>query len=116
MFLTWRLHGSLPPNRNFPRATTSGRAFLAMDRLLDGAATGPRYLCRSEIASLVAEAIRYRDPEQYHLHSFVVMPNPKFLGSNSRTRLFCWSQWDFDLYYVVMYSCYTTCFCCIFAI
>jgi len=72
MFLTWRLHGSLPPNRNFPQAT-SGRAFLAMDRLLDGAATGARYLCRSEIAGLVAEAIRYRDPEHYH--SFVVMPN-----------------------------------------
>jgi hypothetical protein len=76
MFLTWRLHGSLPSHRNFPQATTSGRAFLALDRRLDCAATGPLYLRQPEIASMVVEAIRYRDPAHYQLHAFVVMPNP----------------------------------------
>jgi hypothetical protein len=41
MFLIWRLHGSLPSHRNFPATTTSGRAFLGLDRLLDCSATGP---------------------------------------------------------------------------
>ncbi len=49
IFLTWRLHGSLPVNRSFPCATTSGEAFLAMDRLLDTARTGPLYLRMPEI-------------------------------------------------------------------
>lgn len=75
IFLTWRLYGSLPANRSFPHATSSGQAFLTMDRLLDTAVTGPLYLRQPEIANLVVEAIRYRDPGHCRLHSFVVMPN-----------------------------------------
>ena len=75
LFLTWRLHGSLPPNRPFPQATTSGRAFLTMDRLLDNAGNGPMYLRRPDIAAMIVQAIRYRDPGHYQLHHFVVMPN-----------------------------------------
>ena len=46
VFLTWRLHDSLPPHRAYPTETlNSGRAFAAMDRLLD------------------------------ELHAFLVMPN-----------------------------------------
>src|ERR1035441_6499839 len=38
VFLTWRLHDSLPPHRPFPTDTlNSGQAFAAMDRLLDEA-------------------------------------------------------------------------------
>src|ERR1035438_6822426 len=51
IFLTWRLHGSLPGNRSFPSATTSGQAFLTMDRILDNACTGPLYLRRPEVAT-----------------------------------------------------------------
>jgi REP element-mobilizing transposase RayT len=77
IFLTWRLHGSLPANRSFPPATTSGQAFLAMDRILDTACTGPLYLRRPEIANMVVEAIHYRERDLQHcqLHSYVVMPN-----------------------------------------
>jgi putative transposase len=77
MFFTWRLHNSLPANRSFPSATTSGQAFLAMDRFLDNAQTGPLYLRGPEIASLVLEAIHYRNQvsQEYDLHSFVVMAN-----------------------------------------
>src|SRR5207248_6069167 len=46
IFLTWRLHGSLPANRTFPSVMSSGRAFLTMDRILDHAVTGPLFLRR----------------------------------------------------------------------
>ena len=76
IFITWRLQGSLPANRSFPPGTSSGQAFVAMDRLLDNARTGPLYLRRPEIAKVVVEAIHYREREQhYQLHSYVVMPN-----------------------------------------
>jgi REP element-mobilizing transposase RayT len=48
-----------------------------MDRLLDHARTGPLYLARPEIASIVVKAIQEgRDTLQhYQLHAFVVMAN-----------------------------------------
>jgi putative transposase len=75
IFLTWRLHGSLPAERSFPPATTSGQAFVAMDRILDNARTGPFYLRIPEIAGMVVDAIQFRDARDYQLHCFVVMPN-----------------------------------------
>lgn len=78
VFLTWRLHDSLPPGRVFPKeALTSGEAFAAMDRLLDEARSGPFYLRQPEIADMVVEAIEYGSDVlgHYCLHAFVVMPN-----------------------------------------
>jgi putative transposase len=76
IFLTWRLYGSLPKNRSFPSVTTSGQAFLAMDRLLDNARTGPLYLRQSDVAAMVVEAIRYRqNMGSYEVHAYVVMAN-----------------------------------------
>jgi hypothetical protein len=75
MFLTWRLHGSLPEGRTFPGATTAGEAFLAMDRLLDTTRTGPHYLRQPEIAEMVVGAIRHREDSDYDLHCYVVMAN-----------------------------------------
>jgi REP element-mobilizing transposase RayT len=75
IFLTWRLHGSLPANRSFLSVTTSGRAFLAMDRILDHACTGPLFLRMPEIASMVVDSILFRDLRHYQLHAYVVMPN-----------------------------------------
>jgi REP element-mobilizing transposase RayT len=74
LFVTWRLFGSLPRNRRFPELT-SGEAFVAMDRILDSAKTGPRYLAMAEISQMVTEAILCRDQRQYELHAFVVMAN-----------------------------------------
>ena len=77
-FVTWRLHGSLPPNRIFPSASlTSGRAFAAMDGLLDEARDGTCYLRQPTIADMVVEAIYYNPGilGHYFLHAFVVMPN-----------------------------------------
>jgi REP element-mobilizing transposase RayT len=74
-FLTWRLYGSLPPSRRFSPALPSGQAFVALDRLLDGTQSGPLFLRIPEVAKMVTDAIRYRDPLAYRLHAFVVMPN-----------------------------------------
>ena len=77
-FVTWRLHGSLPPNRPFPDATvSSGQAFAAMDRLLDETRAGPFYLRQPAVADMVVETLHYNASMlgHYELHAFVVMPN-----------------------------------------
>jgi putative transposase len=73
--MTWSLHGSLPSGRRFPGATASGQSFLVMDRLLAERITGPLYLRQPDVARMTVEAIRFRDPDHYRLHNFVVMPN-----------------------------------------
>jgi hypothetical protein len=79
LFVTFRLHGSLPANRVFPPAglVSAGKAFVAVDRLLDASANGPLFLRRPEIAEMVVAALRHGDCalHRYQLHSFVVMPN-----------------------------------------
>ena len=78
IFLTWRLHDSLPTHRAFPKeALSSGQAFIAMDRLLDQARTGPFYLRQPAVADMIVEAIQYNASTlgHYLLHAFVVMPN-----------------------------------------
>jgi len=77
LFVTFRLDGSLPGHRVFPPAqVTDGKSFLAMDRILDAAATGPRFLAIPEIA---ARGFGFMDLEhrfeRCEMHSFVVMPN-----------------------------------------
>jgi REP element-mobilizing transposase RayT len=78
LFVTFRLHDSLPASRVFlPDRLTSGQAFVAMDRILDRAASGPLSLRQPEIAELVTDALRDGDRRfgRYQLHSFVVMAN-----------------------------------------
>ena len=78
IFLTWRLHDSLPSNRAFPKdALSSGQAFVAMDRLLDEACGGQFYLRQPAIADMIVEAIHYNADilGHYLLQAFVVMPN-----------------------------------------
>jgi REP element-mobilizing transposase RayT len=82
IFLTWRLWGSVPAAKGrriaCPTKTlTPGRAFVVMDRALDRASTGPRWLRDPRIANLVAHAIRAGETEKrfYELSSWVVMPN-----------------------------------------
>ena len=79
LFVTFRLHGSLPAGRVFvpERLTTSGEAFRAMDRILDGGLCGPVHLRRPEIAQVVERALveGERRFQRYRLHAFVVMPN-----------------------------------------
>jgi REP element-mobilizing transposase RayT len=79
LFITFRLHNSLPAHRVFPPQglALSGTAFVTMDRLLDRGANGPLHLRRPEIAELVVGALQDGDRkfQRYELHAFVVMPN-----------------------------------------
>jgi putative transposase len=78
LFVTFRLHDSLPINRVFlPSHLTNGKTFVTMDRLLDQAATGPKHLAVPEIAALVVASLQdgERRFRRYQLHSFVVLPN-----------------------------------------
>src|SRR5579863_7025375 len=78
-FVTFRLHGSLPASRIFPpdQLATSGKAFVAMDKILDAATSGPLFLKPVEIAKIVVAAIcdGDRNFHRYELHAFVVMAN-----------------------------------------
>jgi REP element-mobilizing transposase RayT len=78
LFVTFRLHGSLPSGRIFPPGRlTSEKAFVAIDRLPDKSAYGPLYLRMSAIAALVVACLRDGEERfhRYQMHSFVVMPN-----------------------------------------
>jgi len=88
-FVTWRLWGSLPPERVFEREhVTSGEAFVTWDRLLDTARTGPFYLRQVEIAGMVVEQLRKGDADGLcALHAFVVMPNHVHLQCTPRVAL-----------------------------
>ena len=78
IFLTWRLHGSLPKNFTFDSGDSeSGKAFVRFDRVLDRTPDGPHWLRDSRIAQLVAEAIEFGDKSlrHYDLIAYVVMSN-----------------------------------------
>jgi REP element-mobilizing transposase RayT len=93
LFVTFRLYGSLPKHRVFPKNNlTSGRAFAAMDRLLEHARSGPFYLRHPEIAKLVCEAIEAGQNrfQRYELHAYVVMPNHVHMLVTSQTRSVEW--------------------------
>jgi REP element-mobilizing transposase RayT len=78
LFLTWRLHDSLPSQRYIPpNGLTGGKAFVSIDRYLDRAQHGPTWLRRPEVAQVVVNALHYgeRNLAQYRLHAYVVLPN-----------------------------------------
>ena len=77
LFLTWHLHGAVPPY-HFPppHKASAGHAFVWLDRQLDTARTGPLFLRQEAIARLVVESLhRGAALGHYELASFVVMPN-----------------------------------------
>ncbi len=98
-FVTFRLHGSLPAEvmhklvqekesaEKFLASSTSGTRnrgrfedhrqayFERFEALLDSGSSGPHWLRDDHIASIVAEAIHYRDKKQYDLLAFCIMPN-----------------------------------------
>jgi putative transposase len=76
-FLTWRLHGSLPAGVHAPPDLPSaGHAFVWVDRYLDRAPAGPRYLEEARIARIVIESLgRGEQMGHYELRAYAVMPN-----------------------------------------
>jgi REP element-mobilizing transposase RayT len=79
IFLTWRLHGSLPKGlaehlRKF--VGEAGKQFALAEFVLDAAANGPLWLKDAEIAQVAERAIlRGCSLGQYELRAYVVMPN-----------------------------------------
>lgn len=76
-FVTWRLYGSLPRQPQALTPISCGEAFVAMDRELDLAATGPLWLKEPRIADCVsaileAGASRWK---LYQLLAWVIMAN-----------------------------------------
>ena len=59
IFVTWRLHGSLPRATHVFVADSlpEGRRFLLMDRKLDSASTGPTFLKHPQVATAVVETL-----------------------------------------------------------
>src|SRR5438270_3217023 len=109
LFVTFRLHGSLPSGRVFPGGRlSSGKAFACLDRLLDEQRAGPAYLRIPAIAEVAADAIGQGTAGDYLLHAWVVMPNhvhllitphvevPALLrrlkGTSAREATNCWGK------------------------
>ena len=77
IFITWRLHGSLPPQFHPPtRANSNGEAFVSYDRLLDQGQTGPLWLKDSRIAETVLNALRVTQRRNmFRLRAYAIMAN-----------------------------------------
>jgi REP element-mobilizing transposase RayT len=77
IFLTWRLHGAIDCFRPPAEARTPGQRFIALDRALDHAVTGARWLGEPAVGDCVVEALRFgeRHLRLYALVAWCVMPN-----------------------------------------
>ena len=54
---------------------TNRRHFERFEQLLDGCTTGPWWLQEQEVATIIAEAIRYRDNRDCDMMIYCIMPN-----------------------------------------
>ena len=90
VFLTWRLHGSLPrpmqPHGQQTSAVSGGERFALWDRALAVAGHGPVWLQDPSIARLVVAAIHQGESRLglYVIESYVVMPNHVHLLLNPK--------------------------------
>jgi putative transposase len=77
LFITWRLHGSLPRIPAPIQYLPPGKTFAHVDRELDKPATGPRWLLDARVAQCVVDAVRYGEKSLhlYKLHAWVLMAN-----------------------------------------
>jgi REP element-mobilizing transposase RayT len=77
LFVTWRLHGSFPRTVTVLKDQSAGKAFVAMDRELDKAATGRRWLQDQRVAQCVADTLQYGEKQLglYELLAWVLMVN-----------------------------------------
>jgi hypothetical protein len=75
LFVTWRLHGSLPVAQPEAIYATPGQSFAAQDRAL-AQSHGTLWLSDTRIARQVVEVIRSGQSQKrfYEVHAWVVMP------------------------------------------
>jgi putative transposase len=92
IFVTWRLHGSLPRQviADLQRGELKGgRQFARAERFLDGASFGPLWLKEEPIAQVVEEAILKgaRELHYFEVLAYVIMPNHVHLLIEPQTAL-----------------------------
>jgi len=78
IFLTWRLHGSLPRGISMPDSlSTEGERFLAIDRAMDRPSSGPTWLKDPRIASCFVDTLFIAEKKWglSELFAWVVMSN-----------------------------------------
>jgi putative transposase len=77
LFITWRLHGSLPRVPAPIEYRSAGKSFAAIDIVLDKVATGPRWLLNERVAQCVVDALKYGEEELhlYELRAWALMVN-----------------------------------------
>lgn len=77
IFLTWRLHGSLPKHSQDLKNRSTGEVFVVMDRQLDATVDGPLWLLDERVAQCVADVLTYGERELglYELRAWVLMGN-----------------------------------------
>jgi hypothetical protein len=69
LFVTWRLWGSLPANRQKATYPTPGHAFVATDHTLDRRGSGPLWLKDARIAVLIVQAIQIGERDKPSMSS-----------------------------------------------
>lgn len=77
IFITWRLHGSLPEQfRPQKKLESSGKAFVNYDRALDQARTGPLWLKDPHIAECLLAALSASQQRKlFTLRAYAIMAN-----------------------------------------
>jgi putative transposase len=77
LFLTWRLNDTLPYLAKPNTPGMPGQTFFALDRALDTAASGPRWLENPAVAQSVVTALRFGEQQLdlYNLLAYCLMPN-----------------------------------------
>lgn len=88
-FLTWKLHGCYKSCREKESDANAGRAFLAMDRVLDKADRGPTWLKQPRVARCVRDALEFgeRQLKLYSLIAYAIMPNHVHVVVSPKTGL-----------------------------
>jgi len=83
----------------FPKSEQEGQNYLEerqyfakWDTYLDKAESGPRWLSQPEIASIVKEAMQYRDGKVVDVHAFCIMSNHVHVVFESLSK----SEWHSD--------------------
>ncbi len=89
LFVTWRLHGSLPRRIELLTNDAAEKTFVNWDRDLDTAASGPRWLGEERAAQCVVDALHFgeRELQLYELEAWVVMVNHVHILVNPRASL-----------------------------
>jgi REP element-mobilizing transposase RayT len=77
LFLTWRLNGTLPYLAKPNMPGMPGQTFFALDRALDTAASGPKWIEDPTVAQSMMTALRFGEQQLdlYKLLAYCLMPN-----------------------------------------